>query len=205
MARSKSSGHWVREHEEDKYVKLARKDGYRSRASYKLIEIQERYKIIRPGMRIVDLGAAPGGWSQVAIKEMRSNGRVYGLDLLPIKPINGMTRIQGDFTENEVLQRLLDELKGQKIDLVISDMAPNLSGMKEIDQPRMVCLMELALEFAGSMLKQGGSFLVKGFQGEGIDNFRQAMKLMFATVKTCKPKASRARSREFYLLGCGMK
>ena len=156
-------------------------------------------------MRIVDLGAAPGGWSQVVINEMESNGKVYALDILPIEPIGGVTRIQGDFTEDDVLQRVLDELKGEKVDLVISDMAPNLSGMKEIDQPRMVYLMELALDFAQSMLKPGGSVLVKGFQGEGIDGFRQAMKLTFKTVKTCKPEASRARSAEFYLLGRGMK
>lgn len=205
MARSKSSSNWIREHEDDKYVKLARRDGYRSRASYKLMEIQERYKIIKPGMSIVDLGAAPGGWSQVVIKVMGSKGRVYALDLLPMEPIGGVTRLQGDFTEDEVLQRLLDELEDQKLDLVISDMAPNLSGMKEIDQPRMVYLMELALEFARSMLKPGGALLVKGFQGEGIDGFRQAMKLTFKTVKTCKPEASRARSAEFYLLGSGMK
>lgn len=156
-------------------------------------------------MRIVDLGAAPGGWSQVVIKETGSTGQVYALDLLPIEPIGGVTRLQGDFTEDEVLQRVLDELASQKIDLVLSDMAPNLSGMKQIDQPRMVYLMELALEFARSMLKPGGSLLVKGFQGEGIDDFRRAMKLTFKTVKTCKPEASRNRSAEFYLLGRGMK
>ena len=205
MARSKSSGNWIKEHEDDKYVKLARKEGYRSRASYKLMEIQERHKIIRPGMRIVDLGAAPGGWSQVVIKEVGTDGQVYALDLLPIEPISGVTRLQGDFTEDDVLQRLLAELQDQVIDLVISDMAPNLSGMKEIDQPAMVYLMELALEFARSVLEPGGSLLVKGFQGEGIDSFRNAMKLTFGTLKTCKPRASRARSREFYLLGSGMK
>jgi 23S rRNA (uridine2552-2'-O)-methyltransferase len=205
VARSKSSSNWIKEHEDDKYVKLARKDGYRSRASYKLIEIQQRHKIIRPGMRMVDLGAAPGGWSQVAINAMRSVGKVYALDLLPIEPIGGVTCLQGDFTEDEVLQRLLDELQGQKVDLVISDMAPNLSGMKQIDQPGTVYLMELAFEFARSMLKPGGTLLVKGFQGEGIDSYRQAMKSTFRTLKTCKPAASRARSAEFYLLGCGMK
>jgi len=205
VARSKSSGNWIKEHEDDKYVKLARKEGYRSRASYKLMEIQERHKIFRPGMRIVDLGAAPGGWSQVVIKEVGANGQVYALDLLPMEPISGVTRLQGDFTEDDVLQRLLAELQDQVIDLVISDMAPNLSGMKEIDQPAMVYLMELALEFARSVLEPGGSLLVKGFQGEGIDSFRNAMKLTFGTLKTCKPRASRARSREFYLLGSGMK
>jgi 23S rRNA (uridine2552-2'-O)-methyltransferase len=205
MARSKSSSNWIKEHEDDKFVKLARKHGYRSRASYKLMEIQERYKIIRPGMRIVDLGAAPGGWSQVVIQQVGPNSQVYALDLLPMEPIDGVTRLQGDFTEDDVLQRLLDELQDQRIDLVISDMAPNLSGMKEIDQPGMVYLMELALEFARSVLKPGGALLVKGFQGEGIDNFRQVMKSTFKTLKTCKPEASRARSAEFYLLGCGMK
>ena len=205
MARSKSSSNWIKEHEDDKFVKLARKHGYRSRASYKLMEIQERYKIIRSGMRIVDLGAAPGGWSQVVIKQVGPNGQVYALDLLSMEPIDGVTRLQGDFTEDDVLQRLLDALQDQRIDLVISDMAPNLSGMKAIDQPGMVYLMELALEFARSVLKPGGSLLVKGFQGEGIDSFRQAMKSTFKTLKTCKPKASRTRSAEFYLLGCGIK
>jgi len=205
VARSKSSGEWIREHEGDKYVKLAREEGYRSRASYKLLEIQNRYKLIRPGMCIVDLGAAPGGWCQVAAKELKSAGRLIALDLLPIQPIRDVTLIQGDFTDDKTLQRLMEELAGQKVDLVISDMAPNLSGMKAVDQPRMVYLMELALEFAGSMLIPGGCFLVKGFQGEGIDAFRHAMKSMFLRVRTCKPKASRARSREFYLLGSGLK
>lgn len=205
MARSKSSGSWIKEHEDDEYVKLSRRDGFRSRASYKLIEIQERHKIIRPGMRVVDLGASPGGWSQVVTKVMKSTGQVYALDLLQMDPIAGVMAIQGDFTEDDVLQQLLDELGDQKIDLVISDMAPNLSGMKDVDQPRMLYLMELALAFSGSMLVEGGSLLVKGFQGEGIDSFRQQMKSMFITIKTCKPKASRARSREFYLLGCGRK
>jgi 23S rRNA (uridine2552-2'-O)-methyltransferase len=205
VPRSKSSSNWIKEHEDDKFVKLARKNGFRSRASYKLMEIQEQHRIIQSGMRIVDLGAAPGGWSQVVIKEVGPNGLVYALDLLPIEPIDGVTRLQGDFTEDEVLQRLLDELHHQRIDLVISDMAPNLSGMKEVDQPGMVYLMELALEFARSVLNPGGSLLVKGFQGEGIDTFRQLMKSTFKTLKTCKPAASRARSSEFYLLGRGMK
>jgi 23S rRNA (uridine2552-2'-O)-methyltransferase len=205
MPRSKSSSNWIKEHEGDKYVKLARKDGYRSRASYKLVEMQDRHRIIRPGMRVVDLGAAPGGWSQVVTREVGSNGHVFALDLLPIEPIEGVTRLQGDFTEDDVLQRLLNELQDRRIDLVLSDMAPNLSGMKEIDQPGMVYLMELALEFARSVLKPSGSLLVKGFQGEGIDSFRRAMKSTFKTLRTFKPEASRARSPEFYLLGSGMK
>lgn len=205
MARSKSSGNWLREHESDEYVRLARKDGYRSRASYKLLEIQEKHHLLKPGMRVVDLGAAPGGWSQVAAPLIEPGGRLFALDILPMDPLPHVEVIQGDFTDELVLQQLLDRLSNQKLDLVLSDMAPNLSGMKEIDQPRMVHLMELALDFAVLMLKSGGSLLVKGFQGEGIDGFREIMKSSFTQVKTCKPKASRDRSREIYLLGAGLK
>lgn len=205
MARSKSSVNWLREHEDDEYVKLSRKDGYRSRASYKLLEIQEKHQIIKAGMRVVDLGAAPGGWSQVAVKRVGANGRLFALDVLAMDPISQVEIIQGDFTEDSILQQLLHQLDNQKLDLVLSDMAPNLSGMKEIDQPKMMYLMELALDFAVSMLKPGGVFLVKAFQGEGIDGFREIMKATFMQVKTCKPKASRDRSREMYLLGIGLK
>jgi 23S rRNA (uridine2552-2'-O)-methyltransferase len=205
VARSKSSGNWLREHESDEYVRLSRKDGYRSRASYKLLEIQEKHQLLKPGMRVVDLGAAPGGWSQVAAQMIDPGGLLFALDILPMDPIPQVEVIEGDFTEDAVLQQLLQVLSNQRLDLVLSDMAPNLSGMKQIDQPRMVYLMELALDFAASMLKTGGLFLVKGFQGEGIDGFREVMKSKFAQVKTCKPKASRDRSREIYLLGIGFK
>lgn len=205
MARSKSSGNWLREHESDEYVRLARKDGYRSRASYKLLEIQDKHLLLKPGMRVVDLGAAPGGWSQVAARVIGPGGRLFALDILPMDPIPQVEVIEGDFTDELVLQQLLDRLAGQKLDLVLSDMAPNLSGMKAVDQPRMVYLMELALDFAGLTLKSGGVLLVKGFQGEGIDGFREIMKSKFTQVKTCKPKASRDRSREIYLLGAGLK
>lgn len=205
MSRSKSSGNWLREHESDEYVRLSRKDGYRSRASYKLLEIQEKHHLLKPGMRVVDLGAAPGGWSQVASRIIEPGGRLFALDILPMDPIPQVEVIEGDFTSDAILQQLLDKLSNQKLDLVLSDMAPNLSGMKEIDQPRMVYLMELALDFAVLMLKTGGVLLVKGFQGEGIDGFREIMKAKFAQVKTCKPKASRDRSREIYLLGVGLK
>jgi len=205
VARSKSSGNWLREHEDDEFVKRSRQDGYRSRASYKLIEIQEKHQVIKKGMRVVDLGAAPGGWSQVVVQRIGQAGRLFALDLLQMDPIQGVETIQGDFTENEVLEQLLEQLSEQKLDLVLSDMAPNLSGMKEIDLPKSIYLMELALDFAASMLNPGGSFLVKGFQGEGIDGFRATMKSMFSKVKTCKPRASRDRSREFYLLGVGLK
>jgi 23S rRNA (uridine2552-2'-O)-methyltransferase len=205
VARSKSSGNWLREHEDDEFVKRSRQDGYRSRASYKLIEIQAKHQLIKKGMRVVDLGAAPGGWSQVVMAEIGNTGRLIALDLLQMDPIEGVEIIQGDFTENEVLEQLLKQLSNQKFDLVLSDMAPNLSGMREIDLPKSIYLMELALDFAGSMLNSGGSLLVKGFQGEGIDGFRATMKSMFSKVKTCKPRASRDRSREFYLLGVGLK
>lgn len=201
MARSSSSKQWLKEHFEDKYVKQSQEDGYRSRASYKLLELQDKDKIMRPGMTVVDLGAAPGGWSQVAAELVGDSGKVIASDILPMNGLAGVDFIQGDFTEEAVLQQLLDALDGKGADLVISDMAPNMSGMKAIDQPRVMCLAELALDMAKTVLRSDAYFLVKVFQGAGFNEFLRDMQSCFKTVKTRKPAASRSRSREIYLLG----
>ena len=203
MARSKSSKQWLKEHFDDAYVKRSHADGYRSRASYKLLEIQEKDKLIKPGMTVVDLGAAPGGWSQVAAKLVGDKGRVLASDILPMDNIANVEFVQGDFTENAVLQALLELLEGASADLVISDMAPNMSGMKEVDQPQLMYLAELALEMARSALKPGACFLVKVFQGAGFEEYRKELQTSFAVVKSRKPGASRARSREIYLFAAG--
>lgn len=200
MARSKSSGRWLREHFDDVYVKQAQDAGYRSRAVFKLKELQERDRLIRPGMNIVDLGAAPGGWSQLARQLLGSNGQVVALDILPMEPLPGVVSLQADFTEEAALQLLEQALGGQAVDLVMSDMAPNISGQAAIDQPRAMYLAELALEFACQVLRPGGDFLVKVFQGEGFDQYLRTLRREFAQVQSRKPKASRARSREVYLL-----
>ena len=202
---SKSSKRWLQEHFSDHYVKLAQQEGYRSRAAYKLLEIQAKDKIIKPGLVVVDLGAAPGGWSEIAVKLVGANGRVLALDILPIEPIAGVEVIQGDFTADETLAVLLDTLNKQAVDLVISDMAPNMSGMSVIDQPRVMYLAELSLDFATQVLKPDGVFLVKIFQGEGFDSFLKTLRDAFVEVKIRKPKASRARSKEFFLLAKGLK
>ncbi|MXZ33272.1 MAG: 23S rRNA methyltransferase, partial [Gammaproteobacteria bacterium] len=181
----------------------SREQGYRSRASAKLLEIQRRDRLIRPGMTVVDLGAAPGGWSQVAREAVGAGGKVIAVDLLPMAPIAGVEFVQGDFSEGEVLDRVLERLGGAAADLVISDMAPNMSGMKEVDQPRAMDLAELALDLAQRILAPRGSLLVKVFQGAGCERFRAALKSGFAVVKTRKPDASRARSSEMYLLASG--
>lgn len=201
MARSSSSKQWLKEHFEDKYVKQSQEDGYRSRASYKLLELQDKDKIMRPGMTVVDLGAAPGGWSQVAAELVGDSGKVIASDILPMDGLAGVEFIQGDFTEEAVLQQLLDALDGKGADLVISDMAPNMSGMKAIDQPRVMNLAELALDMAKTVLRSDAYFLVKVFQGAGFIEFLRDMQSCFKTVKTRKPAASRSRSREIYLLG----
>lgn len=203
MARSKSSQRWLKEHFDDEYVRRAQKEGYRSRAVYKLEEIQKKDQIIRPGMTVVDLGAAPGGWCQYMLKIVGSQGRIIGLDLLEIEPIAGVTLIRGDFREQEVLDQLLAAVAEQPVDLVISDMAPNISGMNTVDQPRAVYLCELALDFAQHVLKPGGDLLVKAFQGEGYDDFVQSLRKRFQKVIFRKPKASRPRSREIYVLARG--
>ncbi len=191
---------WMQEHITDYYVKQAKREGYPSRAAYKLLEIQEKDKIIRPGMRIVDLGAAPGGWSSVAIELLGGKGEVIALDCLPMTPPSGVHFIQGDFTENEVLAQLMEYLQNQSIDLVMSDMAPNISGLKSVDQPKSMYLAELAADFAIQTLRPGGLFLIKLFQGEGVDQFLADLRKKFTKVKIRKPKASRSRSPEIYVL-----
>ena len=211
MTRSKSSKHWLKEHEEDSWVKRARVEGYRSRASYKLLEIQKSDKLIKPGMTVVDLGAAPGGWSQVASKLAGYKGKVIASDILPMEDIPEVCFIQGDFTEESCLKAILQEIGGNTaavggaVDLVISDMAPNLSGMAAIDQPRSMHLVELALDFARITLKPGGSLLTKVFQGEGYETLHSQIKKEFLKVLSRKPEASRSRSRELYILAKGYK
>ena len=200
MARSKSSARWLREHFTDEYVKRAQAEGYRSRAAYKLLEIHEKDRLLRPGQIVVDLGAAPGGWSQLAARFVGGHGVVIALDILPMEPLPGVDFIEGDFREAAVLERLLNALNGRPADLVISDMAPNTSGIKAVDQPRGMYLAELALDFARRCLRPGGDFLTKAFQGEGFDPFLRELRAAFATVAIRKPKASRARSAEQYLL-----
>ncbi|MCL6269988.1 23S rRNA (uridine(2552)-2'-O)-methyltransferase RlmE [Sansalvadorimonas sp. 2012CJ34-2] len=201
MARSKSSASWLKEHFDDQYVQQSQKDGYRSRASYKLLEMAEKDKLFRPGMSVVDLGAAPGGWTQVAGEKIGEKGRVVASDILPMDPIADVTFVQGDFTEDSVLAEILRAIGDDQVDLVISDMAPNMSGVKASDQPRAMYLVELALDLARQVLKPGGSFLVKIFHGEGFDEYLKDMRTSFGSVATRKPGASRARSRETYLLG----
>jgi 23S rRNA (uridine2552-2'-O)-methyltransferase len=200
MARSKSSQNWLKEHFDDKYVQLARQEGYRSRAVYKLKELQQQSKMIRHGMVIVDLGAAPGSWSQYAAERVGSKGRVIASDILPVDPLPGVEFLQGDFREEDVLEQLLDMLGENKADLVISDMAPNFSGVDAIDLPRAIYLCELALDMAQKVLKPGGAFIVKLFQGQGSDDFIREVRKSFSIVKTRKPKSSRPRSREVYIL-----
>lgn len=200
MARSKSSNQWLREHFTDEYVRRAQQEGYRSRAAYKLLEIHQKDRLLRSGMTVVDLGAAPGGWSQLAARHVGGQGAVIALDILPMEPLPGVEFIQGDFRETMVLNQLLERLANRPVDLVISDMAPNTSGIKAVDQPRGMYLAELALTFAQERLRPGGDFLVKVFQGEGFDPFLQNLRRMFVGVAPRKPKASRARSAEQYLL-----
>jgi len=205
MARSKTSKQWLKEHFDDVYVKLAQEQGYRSRASFKLLEIQQQDKLIKKGMTVVDLGAAPGGWSQVAAELVGDKGRVIASDILKMDSLAGVEFLQGDFTEDEVLDRLLETLGENAADLVISDMAPNMSGMKDIDQPRVMHLVELALDLAKAVLKPDGGFLAKVFQGEGYEALSRELRDDFSAVKVRKPKASRARSSEIYLLASGFR
>jgi 23S rRNA (uridine2552-2'-O)-methyltransferase len=201
--RSKSSRRWLQEHASDAYVKRAHKEGMRSRATYKLEELDEAERLIRPGMVIVDLGAAPGGWSQYAAKVLNGKGSVYALDILPMDGINGVEFIQGDFREDGPFQELLQRLAGRPVDLVLSDMAPNMSGIDAVDQPRQMHLVELALDFATKALRPGGTFLAKVFQGAGFEALVKSTRLGFAQVRMRKPPASRARSAEMYLLATG--
>lgn len=201
MARSKSSKRWLAEHFDDPYVQRAQKEGWRGRAAFKLLELDEKYHLLAPGQVVVDLGAAPGAWAQVILQRIGPRGRLLALDLLPVEPLPGMTFIQGDFTDAEPLAELEAALNGQRVDLVLSDMAPNMSGMTAVDQPRVMYLAELALSFAIEWLKPGGHFLVKTFQGEGFDAFLRQCRPVFRKVQSAKPKASRPRSREVYVLG----
>ncbi|MCG7934546.1 MAG: 23S rRNA (uridine(2552)-2'-O)-methyltransferase RlmE [Candidatus Thiodiazotropha taylori] len=205
MKRSKSSRKWLDRHFNDTYVKQAQKAGYRSRAAFKLLEIQEKDKLIKPGMKVVDLGAAPGGWSQIARDLVGEKGQVFALDILPMDPIAGVEFIQGDFRETEPLESLRNLLDGAAIDLVISDMAPNVTGMASVDQPRSIYLCELALDFARETLKPGGGFVVKVFQGEGFDDFLREVRSSFGRVVSRKPDSSRAKSREVYLVAGNFK
>ena len=205
MARSKSSNDWMKEHFDDHYVKMAQKAGYRSRATFKLAEIDKKDKLIHPGMVIVDLGSAPGGWSDYALRKIRDKGTVVALDILPMTPLSGVHFIEGDFREDSVLDELKEVLDGRNIDLVLSDMAPNITGVSSIDQPSSMYLVELALDFALTNLSKQGCFLVKVFQGAGFDEYTKAMRNGFQKVVTRKPDASRPRSREVYLLGRGLK
>ncbi len=205
MARSKSSSAWLKRHVNDPYVHRARAQGYRSRAAYKLIEIAKRDRLARPGDDVVDLGAAPGGWAQALAERVGRSGRVIAVDLLEIAPIPGVTIVRGDFQEEAVLRRLEDALGGKKLDLVVSDMAPNLSGVRATDQARSIRLCELALDFARIHLNPKGAFVVKVFQGTGYPEFLAAMRGVFIDVSSRKPGASRGGSSEMYLLGKGLK
>ena len=203
--KSGSSRRWLAEHAQDKYVQLAKKAGLRSRASYKLLQIQEKYSLLSAGQVVIDLGAAPGGWSQVAAEIATSRGRVIALDILEMAPIPGVQILCGDFTEEAVLNELRETIGGKPIDLVISDMAPNLSGVKDVDQPRAVYLVELALDLAKKALKPGGSLLTKCFEGSGMNALRKEFREHFQRVNNIKPSASRSRSKEIYLLGRELK
>jgi 23S rRNA (uridine2552-2'-O)-methyltransferase len=201
VSRAQKSKQWMQAHVQDPYVRKARDSGHRSRTAYKLIEIADKDRLLRPGMTVVDLGAAPGSWSQVVAERVGRSGRVIAVDLTPIEPISGVTVVQGDFREDEVLARVQASLQAAQCDLVLSDMSPHLSGVYDADQARSLHLCELALAFAGAHLKQQGSFLVKVFQGAGYTDFLAAMRAAFETVHSRKPGASRDRSSEMYLLG----
>ncbi len=201
MAKSKSSRRWLAEHFDDQYVKQAQQQGLRSRAAFKLMELDEKYQLLRRGMRVVDLGSAPGSWTQVVQKVLGDSGQIIALDILPMEPLANVFFIEGDFTEEIPLALLEEALAGQYVDLVLSDMAPNMSGMGAVDQPRMMYLAELALAFAEKWLEPGGSFVVKVFHGEGFDDFVKHVRSLFDKVQVRKPAASRPRSREVYVLG----
>ena len=204
MAKSKNRS-WIKQHVKDPYVKQSQVDGYRSRASYKLLEIVEKDRLIRSGMTVVDLGSSPGGWSQVAARLVGHTGRVHALDLLPMDSIAGVDFIQGDFTEEDIFDELLRLIENRPVDLVISDMAPNLSGNKAVDQPAVMYLAELAVELAEKVLTINGVFIAKLFQGQGFDPFVLQVRTLFNGVSIIKPDASRSRSREVYLVAKGLK
>ena len=205
MARSKTSAGWLKEHVDDMYVQMAQQDGYRTRASYKLLELDEKDQLLMPGTTVLDLGSAPGGWSQVVANKLNGNGVVIASDILPMDNIADVTFIQGDFTEDSVFEEIMMAIDDRPVDLVISDMAPNMSGMASIDQPGAMYLVELALDMARQTLKPNGSFVAKVFQGEGFDEYLADVRQSFSKVLIRKPKASRARSREVYIVGKGFR
>ncbi len=207
MARSKSSARWLDEHFDDEYVQRAQRENYRSRAVYKLQEIDQRVRLFKPGMQVIDLGAAPGAWTQYVVKALGRKGRVFAVDLLEMEPLDGATVLQGDINDLPVFEAMqawaADVGKGAGVDLVISDMAPNMSGNRAVDQPRSIQLCDMALDSARELLVEGGALLMKAFEGEGIEQLRVDIRQSFRQMKTIKPKASRPRSREVYLLGIG--
>lgn len=203
--RSASSSRWLQEHFSDKYVQQAKKKGFRSRAWFKLEEIQQSDNIFKPGMTVVDLGAAPGGWSQYVVQQLGNKGRIIACDLLPMDPIVGVDFLQGDFRDELVLKALLDRVGDNKVQVVMSDMAPNMSGTPVVDIPRSMYLVELALDMCRDVLAPGGSFIVKVFQGEGFDEYLGQIRSLFTKVKVRKPDASRSRSREVYIVATGRK
>ena len=206
MAKKKSSSKaWLKEHRDDVYVQRAQKEGYRSRACYKLIELNEKDRLLRPGMMVVDLGSAPGGWSQVAAGIVGVKGRVIATDILPMDTLEDVDFIQGDFTEEAVFDALLETIGDEPVDLVMSDMAPNMSGMTAVDQPRAMYLVELAVDMASRVLAPKGAFVAKVFQGEGFDELFRGLREQYQTVLTRKPDASRPRSREVYIVAKGFK
>ena len=205
MSRSKSSNRWLQEHFDDHYVKQARQAGYRSRACFKLLELNEKHRLFKTGMTVVDLGAAPGGWSQVAAQLVGASGRVIASDILPMEPLSDVEFIEGDFTEQPAFDAILSSLGKKGANLVISDMAPNISGVMATDQARSTYLVELALDLAQQVLQPGATFVAKAFQGEGFDSLLADSRQLFTAVQTRKPKASRPRSREVYLVAVGFK
>jgi 23S rRNA (uridine2552-2'-O)-methyltransferase len=205
MSRTKSSGRWLQRHVSDPYVKRAQKEGARSRSMYKLEELDQTDRLLQPGMTVVDLGSTPGGWSQYAVRRLGGRGRVLAVDILPMEPLPGVDFLLGDFTDPQVLDSLKRRLGDTRVDLVISDMAPNITGVASRDQAQAIYLAELALEFAAETLKPGGNLVVKTFQGEGFNELHRTIKSRFGKLLTRKPKASRAESREIYLLGKGFK
>lgn len=205
MKRKAKTHVWHQRHVNDPFVKQAGREGYRSRSAYKLQEMDARDRLLRPGMRVVDLGAAPGGWCQVMAERFQGNGLVLAIDLLPMAPVRGVEFIQGDFTDAAIYQQMLDRLSGKPVDLVISDMAPNITGIVVADQAKSYALAELALDFAQRTLRPEGRFLIKIFQGAGFEDFMRQMRAAFRSVAARKPQASRDESREVYLLGQGLK
>lgn len=203
--RSASSTRWLKEHFDDHFVQKAQKQGLRSRAAFKLEEIQQQDQLIKPGMTVVDLGSAPGSWSQMAARLVQPSGQVIACDILPMDPLPGVSFLQGDFREDAVLQALLSRIEGRNVDVVLSDMAPNMSGNQTTDQARAMYLIELALDMCHQVLKQNGSFVVKVFHGDGFENYLQAVREVFTKVKSRKPESSRSRSREAYIVATGYK